>query len=283
MPEIALRRLIPADIDFGMRLKDAAGWNQTPADWRRLLLFHPEGCFIAAADGVRAGTATGIPFGTMGWVGMMLVDPDMRRLGIGRALLTRVLHHIEAERLCSSARLDATPLGKTLYDTMGFLDEYRLERRRRDPSPAEGPALPAIADKDAAEVLALDAAAFGYDRSGLLRMLLAEPPLFSALARGPDGRIAGYLLARPGSKADFLGPWVARDAAVAEALLRAGVAALGTRPLFVDAVLPNTASVEITARLGFAPQREFIRMGRGGEPFRENLRRTFGSAGPELG
>jgi hypothetical protein len=25
-----------ADIAFGMRLKEQAGWNQVPADWRRL-------------------------------------------------------------------------------------------------------------------------------------------------------------------------------------------------------------------------------------------------------
>jgi GNAT superfamily N-acetyltransferase len=283
MPQIALRRLSPADLDFGMRLKDAAGWNQTPADWRRLFLLNPEGCFVALADGVRAGTVVGIPFGTMGWVGMMLVDPDQRRLGIGRALLKRILHGLEAEKLCSSVRLDATPLGKNLYDSMEFKDEYRLERRLRSPAPAKAPPLPPIADRDLQDVLALDAEAFGYDRSPLLRVLLAEMPPFSALARGKDGRLEGYLLARPGTRADFLGPWVARDASSAEALLRAAVAALAVRPLFVDAVLPNPAAAEVTARLGFVPQREFIRMGRGGKPYKEDVRLTFGSAGPELG
>jgi GNAT superfamily N-acetyltransferase len=278
---ISLRRLTLADLDFGMRLKDAAGWNQTPADWRRLLALNPEGCFVALADGVRAGTVTGIPFGAMGWVGMMLVDPDQRRLGIGRALLKRILHSLEAD--CASVRLDATPLGKNLYDTEGFKDEYRLERRLRSPAPAKAPPLPPAADRDLPELLALDREAFGYDRSALLRALLGELPPFTAVARGKDGRLEGYLLARPGTRADFLGPWVARDASTAEALLQAAVAALATRPLFVDAVLPNPAAAGIATRLGFTPQREFIRMARGGEPYRENIRLTFGSAGPELG
>lgn len=283
MTQISLRRMTPADLDFGMRLKDAAGWNQTPADWRRLLALNPEGCFVALADGVRAGTVTGLPYGTMGWVGMMLVDPDQRRLGIGRALLKRILRSLGEERGCSSVRLDATPLGKTLYDTEGFKDEYRLERRLRSPAPAEAPPLPAVADRDLPAILELDHEAFGYDRSALLRALLGELPSFAAAAWGKDGRLDGYLLARPGTRADFLGPWVARDAGTAEALLRAAVAALATRPLFVDAVLPNPAAADIAARLGFVPQREFIRMGRGGLPYREDVRLTFGSAGPELG
>ena len=283
MHEIAFRRLTPADLDFGMRLKDAAGWNQVPGDWKRLMALDPEGCIVALADGVRAGTVVGIPFGTMGWVGMMLVDPDRRRQGIGRALMTRVLRRLEAEKRCTAVRLDATPLGKTLYDTMEFREEYRLERRRRPAGPAEDIPLPPVTAKDAGEILDFDAEAFGYDRRALLRALLDEPPLFSALARGPDGRLEGYILARPGSNADFLGPWVARGAAPAEALLRAAVARLGARPLFVDAVLPNAAAAGITARLGFAPQRELIRMGRGPEKYREDVQLTFGSAGPELG
>lgn len=275
---ITVRPLTPGDIDFGMKLKNLLNWNQTREDWQRILELNPGGSFLGLADGAPVGTVTGIVLGDMGWVGMMLVDPERRRLGIGRALLERQIEDLRGARHCRGVRLDATPLGKKLYDATGFADEYRLERRLRPAGPLDGPALPRITDVEA--VVPFDHAAFGYDRSALLRNLLSAG--FSAVVH--DGRVVrGYILGRPGHVADFIGPWVASDAATAEALLRAAVAAMGARPLFLDVTLPNGPAAELSAKYGFAPRREFIRMGLGGEPPREDTRRVFSSAGPELG
>lgn len=277
---IDCRPFTAADIDYGMRLKNLQNWNQTRADWERILELNPGGSFLGILDGEPAGTVTGIVLGDMGWVGMMLVDPGRRRMGIGRALLEREIRHLRDVQGCASVRLDATPLGKKLYDTMGFADEYRLERRLRPPGRLAAPGLPPVAPSDIEALLAFDREAFGYDRSALLRHLLSGG--FSALARDGGG-IRGYVLGRPGHAADFVGPWVARDRETAEALFRAALAAMGERPLYVDVTLPNAGAVEISARYGFAPQREFIRMGLGGLPPREDLRRVLSSAGPELG
>ncbi len=270
MAHVTIRPLVAGDLEFAMRLKDAAGWNQTEDDWRRLLELDPEGCFLAQVDGAPAGTATGITWGATGWVGMMLVDSERRRHGLGTLLLDRVVRHLRDERRCATVRLDATPVGKQLYDRHGFVDEYRLERRLRPPARIHGPALP-----PADEILPLDREAFREDRAALLGTLLRRPQ-FSAQTRD------GYLLARPGTRAAFIGPWVARDAATAEALLRAALAAIGDRAVVVDVPRPNGAALEIAARHGFAAQRELIRMALG-PPGREDLGRIFGSAGPELG
>jgi GNAT superfamily N-acetyltransferase len=263
-----MRPFTAADIPFGMRLKDAAGWNQTPADCERLLKLNPEGCFLALADGRPAGTATSVVHGAMGFVGMVLVDPERRRMGLGTALLKRVIDHL---RSCESIRLDATADGKRLYDTLGFHEEYRLERRLRAPAPAADGGVPLAARVD--DLLPLDA--FGHDRSALLRLLFPAGLVFAAPG--------GFLFTRPGTSAGFIGPWVARDARTAEALLQSALAQLGDRPLFVDVPRPNAAAVEITARAGFAPRREFIRMARGSVPYREDLARVYSTAGPELG
>jgi hypothetical protein len=42
-PAISIRLLFESDIPAAMRLKEAAGWNQTEDDWRRLLLLEPNG------------------------------------------------------------------------------------------------------------------------------------------------------------------------------------------------------------------------------------------------
>ena len=53
-----IRQMGDADIPAAMRLKHAAGWNQTPGDWQRLLRLEPAGCFVAEGDGLVVGSTT---------------------------------------------------------------------------------------------------------------------------------------------------------------------------------------------------------------------------------
>ena len=88
---LRIRDMTVADIPFGIRLKQQAGWNQVEADWRRLLGLQPDGCFVAELDGVPAGTVTTCRFGPVAWVAMMLVDESLRSRGIGRCLMKHAL------------------------------------------------------------------------------------------------------------------------------------------------------------------------------------------------
>ncbi|MCX6903902.1 MAG: GNAT family N-acetyltransferase [Verrucomicrobia bacterium] len=123
-----MRLLTSADLAFADSVRALAGWNQTPADWQRFLAHEPEGCFLAEWDGVPAGTATTTTYGLdLAWIGMVLVHPDYRRRGLGKALLERCLGSLR-ERGIRCVKLDATPLGKTVYDNLGFKDEWGLTR-----------------------------------------------------------------------------------------------------------------------------------------------------------
>ena len=100
MPRAAtrLRLFGEADIPFAMRLKSAAGWNQIEADWRRFLHLEPEGCSVAEHDGEPAATVTALRYGDrFGWIGMMLVAPERRRLGIASALLRHAVAYLMKE------------------------------------------------------------------------------------------------------------------------------------------------------------------------------------------
>src|SRR4026209_418202 len=125
---IRLRVLTREDLPFADAVRALAGWNQTIADWERFLAAEPGGCFLAEWDGVPAGTATTIVYGpAVAWIGMVLVHPDHRRRGIGRALLERCIEHLR-ERGVRCIKLDATPAGKQVYDGLGFKDEWTLTR-----------------------------------------------------------------------------------------------------------------------------------------------------------
>ncbi|HZN10525.1 MAG TPA: GNAT family N-acetyltransferase, partial [Blastocatellia bacterium] len=105
---IEIRPLAERDIEAAMRLKELAGWNQTEADWRRLLGLAPGGCFAAWADGRLVATTTTTAYGQeLAWIGMVLVDPEYRRRGIATALMRAALDHLQGAGV-ATIKLDAT-------------------------------------------------------------------------------------------------------------------------------------------------------------------------------
>src|SRR3954467_8790642 len=126
--DIAFRPLMKADIPRAHELRRLANWNQSQQDWAGYLEFEPKGCFAAEVDGLVVGTATTITYGkSFGWIGMVLVDPDYRRGGVGTALLLRAIEFLKS-RGVESIKLDATPMGRPVYLPLGFRDEYELAR-----------------------------------------------------------------------------------------------------------------------------------------------------------
>src|ERR1051326_1198836 len=212
---LQLRNLTAADISFAMRLKSVAGCNQTEADWRRFLELEPGGCFVAEYESQPAGTVTAISFGErFGWIGMMLVDPNRRRLGIASALLQHAMDFLTGRNV-ETIKLDATPAGKTVYDQHGFKDEYLVERRLRAASPVtvNAKSCVPILPRDLDSVAEFDTDIFGADRRSLLATLLRDAPEFCLQTDG------GFVMGRRGTIAPQIGPLVARDIAIAETLL----------------------------------------------------------------
>jgi GNAT superfamily N-acetyltransferase len=131
--DVTLRVMRADDVPFANSLRQIAGWNQTEHDWRGYLSYDPDGCFVAEVQGRPAGTATTIRYGDrFGWIGMVLVHPDYRRLGVGTQLLNRAISRLKECRV-RCIRLDATPMGKKVYVPLGFVDEYELSRYEGTP------------------------------------------------------------------------------------------------------------------------------------------------------
>ena len=211
---LRIRGMTVADIPLGMRLKEQAGWNQVEGDWRRLLDLQPDGCFVAELDGIPAGTVTTCRFGLVAWVAMMLVDKSFRSHGIGRALMSRALDDLDSAGI-RTIRLDATPLGRPLYESLDFVAEATFARYARSP-PASRWAAEARRNAELPRWLkaltALDRQVTGTDRGRLLLRLADEYPDSLRVAI-EAGEIAGFLLARPGSKARRIGPCIASERA----------------------------------------------------------------------
>ena len=131
MSDPILRRLTFGDLDEALSLSTTAGWNQQRDDWRMLLQLAPAGAFAALSEARIVGTAIGIDYGGFAWIAMMLVDPAYRGRGVGRCLLEAAMDAVPSNL---PIRLDATPLGRPLYQRHGFEDEAMLSRYVADGS-----------------------------------------------------------------------------------------------------------------------------------------------------
>ena len=235
-----------------MRLSQVAGWNQTPEDWQRLLEVEPAGCFALVEDGTLAATTTAVCFGReLAWIGMVLTDPSFRRRGFARQLMECALEFLERREL-RWIKLDATEMGRPLYERLGFADECGIERWRAVAKPRMASA-GMMADSAGLEACAtLDRAAFGVDRRALLDRLARD-----AVCSLPG---EGFAMARLGANAATFGPCVAGSAAAARCLLEWFLAKHAGEPVFWDILPENQDAVRLAKEYGFEPLRKLIRM-----------------------
>jgi GNAT superfamily N-acetyltransferase len=282
-----LRTMTKADVPSGMRLKDLAGWNQTDADWERFLEWSPMGCFVAESGGEVRGTVTTIVYESrFAWVGMVLVDPKHRGQGIGTRLLHKAIEYLDGLG-ATTIKLDATPDGKPIYEKLGFVTEYEIERwvlgeRAKWPKTDSFPELRLGESASLVEILSADREAFGADRSGLLHSLHWSAPEFTA-AYYLRGSLYGYTLGRHGSRADHLGPWMARSEAAAQQLLAAFLARSARETIFVDCMKANPFAARLLQSAGFGFVRPLTRMFRGTNQFPGQPGLFCGILGPEFG
>jgi GNAT superfamily N-acetyltransferase len=266
MSDPVIRALTFDDLDDALRLSTIAGWNQQADDWRLLLRIAPMGAFAALADGCLVGTAIGIDYRGFGWIAMMLVDPAFRGRGLGRRLLEAA---IEAVPPNLHIRLDATPLGRPLYQRYGFEDEATLSRHVNDGSDrgvAPGSDVfdstrdvRPLTGSDLKIVIEQDGEVFGGTREAVLDWAFRGMPQYGYVVRSDDGPIH-YCLGRRGRLFDQIGPVVAGHADLANALVNAALTAAGNRPVAVDAFDSETGFSAGLQSRGFVVQRPLIRM-----------------------
>lgn len=282
---LPLATLADRDMAGCMALSAEAGWNQMPDDWA---LFMRHGNVFGLPDGDGRPVATGaiMPYADkFAWISMVLVTARRRRQRIGTAILKACCEELKRRRLV--AVLDATPAGERVYRPLGFAPMFALSRWQghgQNPRQADGPGtdspagIRAMAESDLAVIGALDAAAFGAQRTFVLQNFYHRAPQFAFVT----AKVDGFVLARPGRIATQIGPLVAVDERSAAALLGAAIAAVGG-PVFLDLCDRCEKLKHLLQRCGFTVQRPFLRMGLGRSAPFGDCERTYVVAGPEFG
>jgi [ribosomal protein S18]-alanine N-acetyltransferase len=253
---VRLRTFQPADIPAGLRLSQAAGWNQLAADWQALLSLGSDTFVAAECEGRVVGTGGAACYGAhLAWVCMILVAAEHR----GRGLGTRLVEEAVARSGTRVIGLDATPMGQPVYERLGFRASGLLLRLSAAPARAsqQREAVTPLDRTLPTAVLAWDQEVFGADRADMLRWLAGHGRGF--VAGSPDAP-DGYAFLRPGHHSRHVGPVVAKDAATAETLVRAALAAAGDGPILIDAPAADPAWLARLSALGFVEKRRLTRM-----------------------
>ena len=280
--DIEIRLLLESDLPAALRLKELAGWNQIENDWKRLLQLEPHGCFCATSNGEVVGTATTTTYGRdLAWIGMVLVDPEHRRRGIGTKLMKTAMTYLDAAGV-TTVKLDATPAGRPVYQGLGFNEESLVERWEGIgiESTSSGSTLD---EATKSEVLTLDRRAFNADRATLMKMLVNESSIQPCFANDGRNGMTGFALARRGTVATYVGPVVAIGAKVASTLLDEMLGQLLNQRIYVDLNADFPKGRQILGERGFTKQRDLIRMSSGKKSDAGTSRLVFAIAGPELG
>ena len=279
MAQIETRLLFESDIPAAMKLKEAAGWNQTEADWRRLIRLDPNGCFAAIENDQLVGTTTTTSYeDDLAWIGMVLVDLQHRRRGIATRLIETALAYFDGKVVV--IKLDATAEGSPVYEKLGFKTESLVERWRgngksrsieREDTPINLNAL-----------LDLDRRAFRADRSRLINYLIDDSRISPVLVKDESGSLTGYALARAGTKAVYIGPVVTEDTAHVENLLDRILGQLSGSSVYIDFSRECGVSTSVLADRGFVKERDLFRMSCGSRSVKTSPL-VIAIAGPEIG
>lgn len=272
---ILLRTMTPADFPLLLRLRTQAGWNQTEQDLHRYFELQGEGGFVAEWKGQPVGTAITFVFGPVAWIAMVLVDASLRGQGIGTALMRQALAYLD-NREVKTVRLDATPLGRPVYEKLGFTSQYTVCRHEGTPGRLHSPIIQPLAVDDLPEVLRLDRQVTGADREALIRRLYQEH------SDAWYGSSAGVVAWRPGCNATMIGPCLATQPDLGESLLRHALGSLSGQRVFIDIPEGNTPAIACVRALGLTVQRPLLRMVRG-IAVNDEIDRLWASSGPEKG
>lgn len=261
------------DIDSLLNLARAEGWVTEQRELEFLVRTFPQGCFCLRDDrGRAAGFVTSLRHDRSGWIGNLIVRPDLRGTGKGRDLLRSALTALD-EAGCRTVWLTASVMGRPLYERHGFRAVDDVVRRVR---PAGRPIASAGPGDRGSFGEKLDALCWGDRRKRLLAWAGRQGETIS------EGGSCAIL--RDLGASFQLGPWSARDRDSARRVLATALNRVPEeRELICDTPLSNRSCAELMEEGGFAVRGRTLLMWRGIRPdYRPELLyalATLGSSG----
>lgn len=213
MADLSVELLARASVSENVLLSQSVGWPDSEAEW--LVIYDAASVLGVRRAGELVGQGALGVFTGAGSIAKMVVAPSAQRQGVGGKILDALL--MEAElRALGRVGLVATPFGKPLYESRGFVAVgdvvITMGTPRIDLPGSDEPETSVV--KEAEQVLALERRFTNGARAAVLRGRLTHS-CASALCAD------GFALATAHEKGTRVGPIFAEDERSARALARA--------------------------------------------------------------
>ncbi len=261
-------------------LSERAGWNQTISDLEHIYKNADNGYRLATYSfknqKITLGSGLSLPISEdISWIGMILVHPELRRQGVARSIMHSCLAHARLNQNKTIIGLDATPQGKQVYDSLGFVDSYKLWRSEIATDlmhPSNSMVEMRLFDLDVVKKYLIRKD--NIERFQITT-LLANLPNSKNLLAISDGSVTGFIMSRPGRLKPLIGPFIADSNEVAFELLNTALKhwnSLGYSHVFIDVPEYHIGEGSIFSnneRVSFKPEnlkisirqlRSFVRM-----------------------
>lgn len=197
------------DLAFATQITDQMSWNLTTEDFRFMLELEPEGCFVLFYYSERAGIATSVSFGKIGWFGNFIVDESHRNKGAGSMLVKHAVKYLKSrnsETIGLYAYIDKI----RFYERLGFkYDSEFLVLEGKDFPQLSMSNLRKVQNKNIQNVIDYDCFCFGGSRKKLLESIFRNSANTGYLCI-EEGQMVGYCFAKVYGEMAELGPLVCK-------------------------------------------------------------------------
>jgi GNAT superfamily N-acetyltransferase len=258
-PEHTLEPATSKDTRAVLHLIEEAGWAYTKDEIERLIAVQPGGLILLRSTGLRhelLGCVYASVWGTVGFIGLMLVKGSQRGKGLGLELMIAAMNHLGAKG-SSAICLDAVPDAIGFYKKLEFRSSWQSLRLGVDTSKAPVPppgvdVVPAGA-AEIERVIALDRVHSGMDREVLLRRLHADRDSTVLVVSGKE-EVLAYGVLRRSKGCMRLGPVVApprvEDSVAVRAIVTKAMADSYPRMLTLNMPMYNLEATEMIIGFG---------------------------------
>jgi GNAT superfamily N-acetyltransferase len=170
-----IRAMTADDVGAAIELARAQGWRDRTRFYEFVMRVPTCQPLVGIAGGRLVATGLGTANGSVGWLGAIAVEAELRRRGFGRAMTDELIRRLR-EAGCETLSLEATDAGRPMYERMGFrlvssYHQLQADHLPEKPAPPPGTHARRLEPTDLPDVVALDRQATGEDRSAPLAAL----------------------------------------------------------------------------------------------------------------